>query len=484
MIEISFILNRDFVTDQVPADMSVLEYLRDVRGLTGTKESCGEGDCGACTIAVGTLKDGDVTYRAVNSCLLPAVRMHGRHIVTVEGLADGDRLHPVQQSLLDHHGVQCGFCTPGMVMSLFCLFLNNPEPSAEDTALAMDGTLCRCTGYASIQRAAINLTEVLRKTPTDRPIMPAYFAGVRKQLGHAGSAPTGSNGNALRWHFPRSEAELWQTFNLAKDPADRLLLGGGTDTMVALFDGHISAKHAVDLTGIAQWNDLRETQNGIHIGSGVTLSELLQNKLIATRFPALHQCLRQMCSTQVRNTATLAGNLCTASPISDTAPVLLVYEATVITASRDGSRRLPIQDFFTSYRHTALRSNEVVKAIEIPFAAGWSRFEKSGKRRTLDIATVSSAIVLRADGSNITNLRLAFGGVAAMPFLSREAATYLVGKPLTETAVERAASAAADEVHPISDVRGSAGFRRLLVRNHVIKHLRFFLDERSSHVRK
>ncbi len=478
MLRVRFYLNRDLVTAEVPVELSALEFLREWRGLTGVKEVCNEGDCGACTVALGRYTHGRVVYRAVNSCLLPVARLHGRHVVTAEGLAEGERLHPVQQALVDQHAIQCGYCTPGMVMALFCLFVEQPRPSPEEILAALEGTLCRCTGYAAIHAAAQSLAV---RPATDslesQDIRPAYFAEIAQALSKRIASPEPiMNGDAVRYHWPQNLDTLFEELNQIHEPETYCLLGGGTDTVVETrFKGR-RATHWCDLAQIAELNALEITATHLRIGANVTLAELLESPLPAAHFPALAQCVAQMSSAQIRNVATLVGNVCTASPIADALPPLLVYQAEVVLQTRDDTHRLPLSGFLLGYRKTALCPREIVTAIEIPLHRGWSRFEKTGKRRALDIASVNSALALTLKGNRLSDVRLAFGGVAPTTVFARKTAAFLSGKMLTDALIAEAAELAVTEIQPISDVRGSAAFRRLLTRNHVIKHLTCLLE--------
>lgn len=453
-------------------NQTALDFLREDRGLTGAKEACNEGDCGACLIAVGDFDGARLRYRSMNSCLLPAARLHGKHVVTVEGISESGALHPVQQALLDHHGAQCGFCTSGFVMALFCLFLENPTPRRDEILLALDGSLCRCTGYASILRAAEALSERCRTDDgVSRALRPECFASAAETLRVIrGRAPVPQgDGAAERFHAPRTRAEY---FSLMETLGDTLVthFGGGTDVMVPVNLGRSAPERIIDLAFMDEGTTIAETGDGVAIGSRITLTQLLESEAICRRFPALIEAVRQMCSTPVRNAATLAGNLHTASPIADAIPPLLVYNARVALESKSGARRIAVDDFIVGYRKTALARGELIAAVEIPFSDSQASFEKTGKRRTLDIASVNSALAIRVTGGHIAEARLAYGGVSAMPLIAKNTEKFLRGKALSQEMIFDAARIAEEEVTPIDDVRGSAEFRRNLAGNHVIKH--------------
>ncbi|MBU0509787.1 FAD binding domain-containing protein [bacterium] len=469
-MRILFYLNGDFVEAEVRVGQTALDFLREERGLTGAKEACNEGDCGACVIALGELIHDSVRYRAFNSCLLPAVRLHGKHVVSVEGLIEHNALHPVQQAMLEEHAVQCGFCTSGIVMSLFCLFLANPTPTPGEIARALDGSLCRCTGYAPILKAAYSISSRCgHNTDFGKRIRPAYFDSIgRKALEAIASVPTFSN--EAVYHAPRTVADLLSLLSSNGSSPVPTLLNGGTDLMVEVNQGKRAIETVIDISFMKDLREIAHNDAHLSIGARTTLTDVLESQIVCERFPALAEAIRQMCSTPVRNGATLIGNICTASPIADTIPPLLVYNAIVNLESTRGKRRIPLKDFFQGYRKTAIERGEIVTAVEVPFDECLSSFEKTSKRKTLDIASVNSALALQVSNNIITHACYVLGGVAAVPFLAEKSCDYLNGKEPSEGTIAEAARIAADEITPIDDVRGSAEFRRELAANHLIKH--------------
>lgn len=473
-MKISFYLNREYVQAEVDPHMTTLIYLREHKGLTGVKESCNEGDCGACVIALGEQGVAGMRYYAVNSCLYPVVRLHGKHVVTLEGIQDAQDLHPLQAAMEKEHGAQCGFCTSGIILSLFCLFQRNATPTDEEIIQALDGSLCRCTGYASILRAAHSLAEQVRtdETVADR-ITPAYFADISKQIDSVEELIDEQRKLAVmvrEYFVPEDLHELFEILENIDDPAKLTLINGDTDIMVGVNLGKFTPQKIVDMHRIREFTRILRNDDLIAIGARATLSDVLEHKDIRSNFPALTEAVAQMCSTPIRNVATLTGNVCTASPIADAIPPLLAYDAIVVAQSIKGTRRVALRDWFKSYRKTALGYDEVVIAIELPFSDCQASFEKTGKRKTLDIATVNSALAIQVKKNHFETVRLFYGGVAAVPFEAEMTAEYLVGKEANEAVIYEASRIAAKEISPLGDVRGSLEFRRQLAANHLVKH--------------
>lgn len=458
-------MNAKVVSGSVPPGTTALTFLREVCGLTGTKEGCGEGDCGACTIAVGARTNGRVIYRAVNSCLYPAARLHGKHVVTVEGLADGPNLHPIQKAVLEHHATQCGFCTPGVIMSLFCLYSEKPEPTDAEIRDALEGNLCRCTGYESILEAArsIKSFEIPAHLQDAARLLEKPPRGDHIEGFMAGDWPMDE------YRFAASFEKLFEMIEAASLERECKIVSGGTDLMVAVNVLGKRFTRVFDISGIPGLSEVRRADGHISIGGLVTFAELLENNPVSSRLPALHAA-SSMGSAQVRNVATLAGNIANASPVGDGTVALLALGARLVLRSAVGTRMLPLDEFFLGYKKTALGESEIIESIEVPFDWTHSSFVKTSKREAVDIATVSSAVALKIESGKITLARISLGGVAPFPILANKAAAFLVGKTPTEDAFVEAGRIAMTEATPISDVRGSAEYRKLLVRNHLLIH--------------
>ncbi len=434
---------------------TLLDYLR-THGLTGSKQGCAEGDCGACSVAlVDRDAAGKTTYRTINSCIALVPMFAGREIVTVEGLAAGDKLHPVQSCMVDHYGSQCGYCTPGFVVSLFEAYYRDGCREPWQISDQLCGNLCRCTGYRAIRDAA---TAVLAPQPvvgTDEfkerlgsPLAPAealaYAAGTE------------------RFFRPTSLADL---LALKQAHPDARLVAGATEIGVELNKKFKAFPRLISTEAVPELTRIAKTDAAWHLGAAATLTCI--EEALDGEFPAVAKMLRVFAARQIRNRATLGGNLVTASPIGDSAPVLLTLDASVVLASAAGERTVPLADFFTGYRQTVLRPDEVMREVVVPRFDGQltrrADFLKVSKRRELDISIVAGAFCVDTDAAGIVRrARIAYGGVAAMPGRARQAEAALEGRILADAAGEVAAILR-DEYQPIDDARGGADYRRGLV---------------------
>ncbi|HEY3445374.1 MAG TPA: FAD binding domain-containing protein [Myxococcales bacterium] len=455
MALLSFILNQRVVrTDERPG-MVLLEFIRDVSCLSGTKEACREGECGACTVLVGKrARDGSVAYKACASCLLPLGDVDGCHVVTVEGLG-GKALTLVQQLIVDHSASQCGFCTPGIVLSLTGFCLASPTLSYDEALDALDGNLCRCTGYVAIRNAARALCEKLSPSAA-APRLPAMVA--------AGVVPA--------W-FGEMPAELGKLRKAsARAGKDAVLVAGGTDLFVqrpeALLEG--------ELCFLSRRKDLdyvRVDGEVLRIGGATTIEDFRRSKAVKKHFPQLEKDFLLHSSTLLRNKATLTGNVVNASPIGDATIILLALDARLVLQAEGQTREVPLSKFFLGYKKTDLACGELVKEIVVPLLPKNARyhFEKVSNRTTLDIAAVNSAVrVTTAEDGTISDLKVSAGGVGPVPFLVAGLEAFHGKKesdPATAEAVSRAAMEAA---RPIDDVRGSAAYKKALLGQLVRAH--------------
>lgn len=462
--------------DSVSPNITLLDWLR-ANGLTGSKEGCAEGDCGACSVAIVDLdRDGKSTYRSINSCLVPLALMAGRDIVTVEGVACG-RLHPVQQAMVDNHGSQCGYCTPGFIMSMFeGYYRENLKTSAQlDEQLA--GNLCRCTGYRPIRDACADAF-------AQRAEVDLFKKQLQNGAGKLKSVRYANNGeNFLR------PASLKELFAAMADHPEARLIAGATELGLDISKRFQKFETLISIEAVPELIEINCTKNEWHIGAAVTLTRI--NESLGEEFPEIADMLYLFGSRQIRNRATMGGNLVTASPIGDSAPVLLALDARVVLASAKAERVLPIEEFFVAYRKTALQSGEILKSIVIPRivdlvrhgtdsprrARSRRKFYKVSKRREMDISTVAACFSIQFDKSGlISNARLAFGGVAAMPTRAKKTERALIGKKWNEATLREAISILEAEFKPISDVRGSASYRQRLI-VHLLR--KFFEDDQE-----
>ncbi len=437
----SFHLNGQLVAlDGCVPTQSLLRWL-NARALHGSKEGCGDGDCGACTVVLlETDAAGEARWRAVNSCLMPLGCLPGRQVRTVEGLAQGQVLHPVQQAMVDCAGSQCGYCTPGFVMSLFA-----GQQNGELADACIEGNLCRCTGYRPI-RAAM---QVLREQPSASN----EFHVETHTLGAARLA---------QFHSPVALAEA---LALKAQHPEAAWIAGATDLGVDLSRGKAVAEAFISLDRIAELQALEIGADVVRIGAGVSLSRMETE--LAGVFPALDQMLHWFAARQVRNRATVGGNLGSASPIGDLLPVLLALEARIELAGPQGWRWLDAQDFFLDYRKTARAADELVVAVEIPRRVGLQNASlKLAKRPSDDISTVAASFALlrEADGT-VRHARLAYGGVAATPKRAHDVEDFLFGRVLDQATVDAACTMLEASFQPLDDHRASAAYRRALCGN-------------------
>ena len=457
MNHLRFNLNGEWIEERdVSPTTTLLRYLRDRLGMTGTKEGCAEGDCGACTVAIAERGgDGKPVWRAVNSCLLLLPMVQGKHVLTVEALkAQGaEGYHPAQVAMARALGSQCGYCTPGIVMTMFeaTYRADLDAPWKLDDQLC--GNLCRCTGYRPIREAA---EVVAGSCPKDR-----FSAGLPNAAPQ--SMALEYEASAQRFTTPATFEALWS--ELDAHPDARFVVGG-TDLSLEVTKRFAVLPKLISLEALGELKKLSEVEGGFRLGSGATVAEL--EDFCKERLPSVHRMVRYFGARQIKHRGTLGGNLCTASPIGDLAPVLLSLGATAIIRGKAGERRVPLDQFFPGYRKTALAPKEVLAAIEVPRVPTSARAisYKVSKRRELDISTVSAAFYVDTDGAGrVTVARLAFGGMAATPRRAAAAEAALVGQPWTEATIAQAARALSTDFTPMSDHRGSAPYRSLVAAN-------------------
>jgi xanthine dehydrogenase small subunit len=460
--EIQFLLNDRAVSCRAHVATPLLDVIRGEFAQKATKEGCREGDCGACTVLIGRLHAGVLRYQAVTSCLVPVGDVAGQHVVTVEGLqGTAENPTPVQAALVEALGTQCGFCTPGIVMALTGFLLTAPHLDANEAKLALAGNICRCTGYAPILRAAATLIQqhqtlalVKDRTPglVERGALPAYFAGIAPRLAALTPLP------ALRTLPPGARVVAGATDLLVQGPHGLL------DQEVVL------ASQLCDQRIERVGDDLR-------LGAGVTMEALSHHPEFRAFIPDMPEFATLIASQQIRERATLAGNIVNASPIGDFVLLLLALDARIVLQGPEGQREMLLDLFHLGYKQMALRPGEWLEAIRLP---GTHRgqllaFEKVSKRKHLDIASVNSALWLRVADGHIVDARLAAGGVAPIPKFLRETSQALRGMPLDNATVRHAAELARQEVTPISDVRGSARYKSLLLGRQIYSHFQRLL---------
>ncbi|WP_226781723.1 xanthine dehydrogenase small subunit [Oceaniglobus trochenteri] len=472
--EIRFVLNdRDIVLDSVGASDTLLDFLRIDRRLTGTKEGCAEGDCGACTVLVGRLRDGALRYEPVNACIRLLASLDGCHVVSIEYLSGPDgRLHPVQQAMVEHHGSQCGFCTPGFVMSLYALWMGNAAPTETEIETALQGNLCRCTGYEPIIKAAKAMT-ALGSPAEDTLTREREAMTARLRRFQDGARVVVAKGQS-RCILPGSVDDLAEV--LVETPG-ATMVAGATDVglWVTKFLRDISP-----VVFLGHLDELRriETRDGaIRIGAGVSYTD--SRAALVADYPHLGPFWDRIAGWQIRSMGTIGGNIANGSPIGDTPPVLIALNATITLRKGAERRTLPIADFFIDYGKQDIAAGEFLESITVPRPGEGGRHAayKISKRRDEDISSVCAAFNVTVAEGRITAARIAFGGMAATPKRAARAEAALVGAQWSEAALMNAAAKLGEDFSPLTDWRASSEYRLQVSRN---LFRRFWLEQQGS----
>ncbi|MDO9639574.1 MAG: xanthine dehydrogenase small subunit [Pseudotabrizicola sp.] len=450
MSQIAFHLNGApvRVSDEAPT-RTLLDWLRESRGLTGTKEGCNEGDCGACTVMV-TDANGS---RALNACILFLPQLDGKAVRTVEGIAGPNgEAHPVQQAMIDHHGSQCGFCTPGFIVSMATAHLNGATDHDDQLA----GNLCRCTGYAPIIRAAqaAEVAPVPAWMTTDRDIFSPQVSPGGEAAGRGGQAAP------LHGFRPRNSDELAAWYLASPDAT---LIAGATDVGLWVTKQLRALSPVAFVAGIEDLRQIDDQGDTLRIGAAVTIADL--RGALAPRFPSFGELLRRYSSEQVRNAATIGGNIANGSPIGDGPPALIALGATLHLRRGDVRREMALEDFFIAYRKQDRQPGEFVEAVTIPATAPNLRCYKLSKRFDQDISAVCGCFNLETADGVITSARIAFGGMAGTPKRAAAVEGALIGRPMTPETADAAAALMTQDFAPLSDMRASAAYRLTTAQN-------------------
>ena len=462
-----FILNDRLVESSAPAGLLLLDFLRLSERLTGTKEGCKEGDCGACAVLIGELANDAVHYQPVTSCLVPLAEVHGRHVVTIEGCNLDTGLTPAQEAVVEHGGTQCGFCTPGIVVSLHGLLLDESRGlTVEDVKYALSGHLCRCTGYRSLKDCAATLDRRLgnRLDGTGggertaalaaARAIPDYFTGIPERL------------RALHDDAPASV------------PEPEVRIAGGTDLYVQQGE-EIPDRRVEVLNRQPALKGIRRSDGEFRVGALTTFEEFGADPRVIEAIPRIGAFNHLIASWQIRNRATLSGNIVNASPIGDFTALLLALDARVVLDDGGARRSVLLKDFYRGYKQMDLRPGELL--TEVAFAdPGDTRvnFEKVSKRTCLDIASVNSACSIRCTGDTIADAHVSLGGVAPIPLYLHRTSQALRGWTLDQETACEAVRVSQQEIAPITDVRGSTEYKRLLARQLLIAHFVTLFPER------
>ena len=457
---ITFILNTRLITTENPPGTPLLDFIRTEMHLSGTKAGCREGDCGACTVMAGELVNNRMVYKTLVSCLTPLANVQGKHIVTIEGLQlDQDTLSPVQEAIVDHSATQCGFCTPGFVVSLTAHGLGDEVGETDAILQAISGNICRCTGYKSIERAAqdiASLYAVQGEGPGSgldwmvaQGFLPDWFTAIPQRLAAIPDAPP---------------------------PVDTgLILAGGTDLLVQQPDTVLLEDELCLFGRRTDLQTIEVAEGCCTLGAAVTTAEIMDSAIIRNAFPAIRNHFKLISSPSIRNVATLAGNIINGSPIADLSIFFLALDAEVLLTDTAGMvRQLPLREFFIGYKKQQIRAGEILQAIRFQLPANPDtdkfNFEKVSKRQHLDIASVNSAIGLTVDDTVLTRVYLSAGGVAPIPLYLGKTSSFLTGRAVNRQTVVQANAIMQEEIAPMSDIRGSKSYKRLLLRQLLFAH--------------
>ena len=475
-----FILNDRLVETSAPAGLLLLDFLRNHERLTGTKEGCKEGDCGACAVLIGELAGDTVRYQPITSCLVPLAEVHGRHVVTIEGCNLDAGLTPAQEAVVEHGGTQCGFCTPGIVVSLHGLLLDDTKGlSLEEVKYALSGHLCRCTGYRSLKDCADTLDrrlgsrlngiggggQVSGANPTRRVAalaaagaIPGYFTTIAQRL------------RALPEETPAPDADAEPDVRIA----------GGTDLYVQQGE-EIPDRRVEVLNRRPELKGIRVRDGEFRVGALTTFEEFGADQQVIESIPRIGAFNHLIASWQIRNRATLAGNIVNASPIGDFTALLLALDARIVLDHGGSRRSVPLKGFYHGYKQMDLRPGELVTEVAFADPADARvNFEKVSKRTCLDIASVNSACAIRCIGDTIVDAHVSLGGVAPIPLYLHETSRALRGRALDLETAWEAVRISQREISPITDVRGSAEYKRLLARQLLIAHFVTLFPERFA----
>lgn len=451
---IQFILNNQLVKTNKPASTTLLDFVRYDENLRGTKIGCREGDCGACTVLIGTMKEGKLEYMSATSCLTPLPNVHGKHVVTVEGLNLPDKLNQAQQAMVDCSGTQCGFCTPGFVNSMCGYALTCSEPTLEGAISAIDGNICRCTGYKTIERASAKLAEKLQSKDKNNSMswlvanafVPDYFLNIEERIKAIKTEAYISNG--------------------------MIPIGGGTDLYVQKHDD----LHEYDLDFLfdkSELNGITFNGNTCILKSSATVTDLMTNERLLETIPNWYKHLKLLSSTPIRNIATIAGNIANGSPIGDFTIILLAMKAELtLTNKANDSRKMMLKNFYLGYKQLDKKADEIITeiAFELPTNGTQFNFEKVCKRQYLDIASVNSAISISSNENTITEAHVSMGGVGPIPKYLAKTSEFLANKAIAVDIIKEAETILQTELSPISDARGTEAYKRLLGRQLFFGH--------------
>ena len=467
--KVQFIYENKLVELENPdPNQTILNFIRNKLKKTGTKEGCAEGGCGACTIVLGELENEKIKYKAINSCISFTPTLHGKQLIVVENLVSKNgTYHPVQEAMAKYHASQCGFCTPGFVMSIFAMSKNKQNNNKEDIKDAISGNLCRCTGYRPIIDAAKNI----KKKYSDE-----FYKNSKKTINLLKKIHSKSiiiDNKNKKYFAPKTINELRTV--IQKNP-DSDFLSGGTDLSLKVTKDRQEIKKIINLNNIKELNFIKTKNNEIIFGSTTPLIQV--EKFILKYYPDFNNILRRYGSVQIRNVGTIGGNIATASPIGDTLPLLLSLNAKIIIQTKKGNKQIFLNNFFIKYRKTKLKKGEFIKSIIIPIYKNHNfKAYKISKRFDDDISSVCASFNLKIKDQRIQDVAIAYGGMAEIPKRAKNCENFLKNSKFSEDIFEKAKDLLKRDFNPISDMRASKQYRLEVAENLLIK---FFIETKTK----
>ena len=474
---IQFLLNNEMIqlTTFVP-NMSILDWLRTNMGKVGSKEGCATGDCGACTVVIGDLVNGQWHYKSINGCLMLLGNLHGKHLITVEALTSKanpnlDELHPVQRAMVECHGSQCGFCTPGFIMSLFALYMNHTTyPGKEAVIQALGGNLCRCTGYEPILKAAKKCftysnneqSNIANKGHRFSQQVKALTTTLAKALAENKIPMVSLDSENQHFYLPQNIAQLCE---LKANNPQAQFVAGATDLSVEFSQLINQKQQLISVRYCTELMKFEESDQGLEIGAALPYSAFVDK--FCDIYPEAHELFERLGSLQVRNAGSLGGSIANASPIGDPAPLLIALDATLKLQSIRGERLIPIDEFFLDYRKTQLAEDEVIVSIHVPKRQETFKLSchKISKRIEDDISAVCLVLSYQLENEKMQQVKCAMGGMAATPALAKNVAAVLNGQPFSLESLQAAADKIPEDFQPLSDVRASSTYRLQVSKN-------------------